>query len=329
MRVGWIMVAVAVVVILIVGRCVLSTKEMFVGADVAAADVNWDDVCRRINEPDGSAAFAAAYAAAGRPVCVLPNAAQATYDYNNCKLTTVMMSSVIGSTPYLEQARAFCGARAQKAAGKYMDTYTDLLKKFINYETASYGVYNRLNTTAPTSYTFIVPDPLDDADYAAESMKTWTAAASGAAVRSYKCVPFSGDERAALDYFKNRPLGTEAQNGELRAVAARGICVSKGYTVPVKGVTLGCELCDGCCMASSEPLEGVAGGAGGSDAGAAKCPPPKVRPFVIKKGATKIARAPPTEECFIDAVAPLKNDIKTIKQTADMRKRDALRNVWL
>ena len=143
-----------------------------------------------------------------------------------------------------------------------------------------------------------------------------------------------GEERAVLDYFKGRLLGNDAVNRELRDAAAHGICASKGYTRAVKGVTLGCEMCDGCCMASSEALvdAGAVAGSGGAGAGAAKCPPPAVRPFVIKKGATKVVRTPPTGvECFVGGVAGEMagelDNIKIVKQIADMRKLESLRNI--
>ena len=308
-------------------------REGFIGEE--AADVDWDSVCMRLNETGGPEAFSGAFGAAGNPTCMRLNSAQAGYDYNNCRLTSMMMSSVIGDVPYLEQAKAYCGARGDRTR----DLYVDLLKKAINYDTVSYSVYDKLNVTAPANYTFVMPEPLDDTDYAPTLVKQWVQAASGAAVRSYKCVPFTGEERAVLDYFKGRLLGNDAVNRELRDAAAHGICASKGYTRAVKGVTLGCEMCDGCCVASSEALVdagAVAGSGGGAGTGAAKCPPPAVRPFVIKKGATKVVRTPPTGvECFVGGVAgemagkmPGKLDnIKIVKQIADMRKLESLRNI--
>jgi hypothetical protein len=186
-----------------------------------------------------------------------------------------------------------------------------------------------LNAAIPATYAFKVPEPLDDLDYATGASKPWAAAATGAAIRSYKCVPFTGEEKAVLDYFNSRLIGTAGENKELRDKAARAICMSKGYTQAIKGVTLGCELCDGCCMPSNDLLDdtgAAAPGKGGSDAGAAKCPPPKVRPFAIKKGETKVVRTPPTvgDECFVDAA-----NIKYVNQTAKMRKMDSLRNMWI
>ncbi len=325
MRPGWkftgLATAISAVIVLVVilMRIRAGFNETFVGTDAP----DWDVLCMRLNEAGGPEAFAQAFRETGNPTCVRPNSVQAGYDYNNCRLTSMMMSSVIGEVPYLEQAKAYCGARGDKSR----DLYVDLLKKAINYETVSYGVYNKVNTTAPANYTFVMPEPLDDADYGPAVVKQWTQAAEGAAVRSYKCVPFTADERAALDYFKGRPLGADAVNRELRDAAARGICASKGYTQAVKGVTLGCELCDGCCMASSEPLADAGGGGGAgaaAGAGAAKCPPPAVRPFVIKKGAGKVVRAPPTvDECFVGGAG----DIKIVKQVADMRKLESLRNI--
>jgi hypothetical protein len=88
-------------------------------------------------------------------------------------------------------------------------------------------------------------------------------------------------------------------------------------------------------MASSEALVDTeagtgagAGGAGAGAAGAAKCPPPVVRPFVIKKGATKVVRTPPTgAECFVGGMGGELDNIKIVKQIADMRKLESLRNI--
>lgn len=283
-------------------RRLLVAREGFVAtaATAAAEEINWDQVCGALSEVGGDKVFREEYKKIGSlDICTRPNTAQSTYDLNNCNLTRMFMSAILGSEPYMEQARAYCGARLRKVQGQYLDYYTDILNKFINFESATYAVYGRLNMEAPAAYNFIVPAPLQDEDYAPQAAKTWAAAATGASIRSYKCVPFTEDEKAVLAYFKTRPLGTSAVNQELYDQAVDGICRSKGYYSPKAGGLEGCgAACAGCCMPSADALPGTTalGTATGATAseGVAKCPPPKVRDYQLQRPKTRLQKTPPT-----------------------------------
>ena len=97
MRPGWkfavwaAFVAVAVLMVILIWMRA-AVNEKFVGTDAP----DWDTLCMRLNEAGGPEAFAQAFRETGNPTCVRPNSAQAGYDYNNCRLTSMMMSSVIG-----------------------------------------------------------------------------------------------------------------------------------------------------------------------------------------------------------------------------------------
>lgn len=297
-----------------------NTAEAFQGAD----DINWDQVCAVSTEVGGDRVFLSAYTGlADLGICSRPNTSQSTYDLNNCNMTRMFMSSVIGGIPYIEQARAYCGARIKKVQGQYLDYYTDIVNKFINLESANYAVYTRLNMEAPAAYSFIVPAPLQDEDYAPQAAKTWSTAATGASIRSYKCVPFTEDEKSVLTYFKTRPLGTAAVNAELYDQVVDGICRSKGYYSPKMGVLEGCgAACGGCCMPSSDALPGSVTASITGSLASTQCPPPKVREYQLRRSKTTLVKTAPTAppdpltECFVSGPV----DIKGISQAMKSRK---------